>query len=452
MTGFESHFKGKKITVMGLGLLGRGLGDVEFLARCGAELIVTDMKTTEQLASSVAMLSKYPNITFVLGEHRLEDFRDRDMVIKAAGIPHDSIYIAEALKHKIPVRMSTALFASLAPITIVGVTGTRGKTTVTMMLYETLKRAYADTNTTVYLGGNVRGVATLPLLEKVKSGDMAVLELDSWQLQGFHDLGISPQVAVFTTFYPDHLNYYKNDLEHYFSDKAGIFERQTPEDILVLGEQVATVMPAKFKKMIPAHVTTASEKSLPKKWQLKIPGEHNRYNAGVAFATLTAMGIDEEVIQQSLESFGGVEGRLQHIGEHAGVAIYNDNNSTTPDATIVALKALGKPSEKTIVLIMGGADKGIDMDGLLKLLPEYCKKVIVLPGTGTDRIKDQLERCGAPIAFVESLNDAVTTAFAVAEPGDTLLFSPAFASFGLFKNEYDRCDQFVELIKTATKR
>src|SRR3989338_8146427 len=123
----SSHFRGKRITVMGLGLLGRGVGDTRYLAECGAELIVTDMKTREQLAESVAQLEAFTNITFVLGEHRLEDFRECDFVLKAAGVPLSSLYIIEAHKHGIPVRMSADLFAEISGIPIVGVTGTRGK-------------------------------------------------------------------------------------------------------------------------------------------------------------------------------------------------------------------------------------------------------------------------------------------------------------------------------------
>src|SRR5574343_1691756 len=115
MGDFKKHFKGKKITVMGLGILGRGLGYTKFLAECGADLIVTDLKTGDQLATSVKALAKFPNIKFILGEHRLEDFRDRDMIVKSAGVPMDSIYIAETEKNNISIEMDVSLFAKCAP-------------------------------------------------------------------------------------------------------------------------------------------------------------------------------------------------------------------------------------------------------------------------------------------------------------------------------------------------
>src|ERR1035437_2446809 len=185
MIDCKKYFKGKKITIMGLGLLGRGIGYTKFLAECEAVLTVTDLKTEKELAISVKTLKKYKNITFVLGEHRLEDFRDQDMIMKAAGVPLDSIYIKEAKKNKIPVEMDVSLFAKCArDVTIVGITGTRGKSMTTMLTYEILKGNAKALKRKVYLGGNVRGVATLPLLKKVKSGDIVVCELDSWQLQG----------------------------------------------------------------------------------------------------------------------------------------------------------------------------------------------------------------------------------------------------------------------------
>src|SRR3989344_3620480 len=234
---YKASFKGKHITLLGLGLLGRGVGDAEFLARCGAEILVTDKKPEAELAESVARLKKYPNVTFKLGGHDAEDFKHCDMVLKAAGVPLDSKEVAVARDAGIPVMMSTALFAkyaSEAGAKIVGVTGTRGKSTVSHMIYHCLKNG----SKTALLGGNVRGLSTLAMLPDVKKGDIAVLELDSWQLQGFGDLKISPHVAVFTNLMPDHQNYYK-DMDEYFSDKANIFHYQHQGDALMVGRSVS---------------------------------------------------------------------------------------------------------------------------------------------------------------------------------------------------------------------
>ena len=200
-------------------------------------------------------------IKFVLGEHRLEDFKDRDMVIKAAGVPLDSIYIKEAQKNKIPVEMDVSLFLKCAPeVTIIGVTGTRGKSMVTVLVYEILKqneKFLKNPSTTlrtkkpsVFLGGNVRGIATLPLLKKVKVGDILICELDSWQLQGFGDSKISPHISVFTSFMPDHMNYYKNSMKKYFEDKANIFKYQKKNDILIIRPDVKKLIPKNLESKL----------------------------------------------------------------------------------------------------------------------------------------------------------------------------------------------------------
>jgi UDP-N-acetylmuramoylalanine--D-glutamate ligase len=441
MKNYGAFFKGKNITVMGLGLLGRGVGDVRFLAEQGAHLTVTDLKTSELLEPSLKELSDIPNITYRLGEHDLEDFRHCDLVLKAAGVPLDSPYIAEAHKHGIPVRMSADLFAEFAEVPIIGVTGTRGKSTTSHMIAHILRAAGYE----VFLGGNVRGLSTLAYLEKVRENTMAVLELDSWQLQGFGDAHISPNIAVFTTFMPDHMNYYQNSMESYFADKANIFLNQKEDDTLILGEQMASYIDEfGYKNKIVAHTLVA--KPVPKNWVLRVPGEHNRMNAGLAAAATRAFGVDDDVIRQALETFAGVSGRLEFVREVRGIRIYNDTTATVPDATIAALEAVGSKDKKNVLLIMGGADKMLDMSPLIRAIPQYAKSVFLLTGTGTQRIMGEL-----PDAHIfTSLREAFEAAMKRANEGDVLLFSPAFASFGMFKNEYDRGDQFMELATRAT--
>lgn len=443
MKSYESFFKGKKITVMGLGLLGRGLGDVRFLAECGAELIVTDLKSKEQLASSIEALRDFKNIAFHLGAHALEDFHGRDMILKAAGVPLDSIYIAEAKKNKIPIRMSADLFAELSGLPAIGITGTRGKSTTSHLIAHILKVAGME----VFLGGNVRGVSTLAQLAHVTPNTIAVLELDSWQLQGWGDMRMSPNIAVFTTFMPDHMNYYKSDMQAYFADKANIFLYQREDDQLVLGEQMAPCIDEYgYKNKIRAHVTIAGASAIPKSWKLQIPGEHNRMDAGIAAAAARAFGIEEEEIRAGVESFEGVPGRLEFLREARGVKIYNDTTATVPEATVAALRAVGDSGKKHVLLIMGGADKNLDMSELFEEIPKYCKKVFLLAGTGTERIRGEL-----PDARVfDSMQSAAAAAFAAASPGDVLLMSPAFASFGMFRNEFDRGDQFAAAAAALT--
>lgn len=443
MAGMDAatHFQGKKITVMGLGLLGRGVGDAKYLAEAGADLIVTDLKSKEALAASVAQLEGYPNVTLRLGEHKLEDFRNRDIILKAAGVPLESVYIDEAKKTGARIEMSASLFAQVAGIPVIGVTGTRGKSTVTYMLEAILRKAERN----VLLGGNIRGVSNLALLEQVTGEEVALMELDSWQLQGFGEAKRSPELAIFTTFYPDHMTYYHDDLDRYLEDKAQIFLYQKEEDTLVLGSQMAAGLIETYAEGIRGRVVVAGDETLPKDWELVVPGEHNRYNAGIALAAARAYGIADEVSKEALTSFLGAPGRLELIALKQGVAYYNDTNSTTPQATIAALHALGFDGDRRICLIMGGHDKNLDMNDLLALIPETTKHISLLSGTGTDRIRAKLPGVGV----FGTLSAALEDAHAHAESGDIILLSPAFSSFGMFKNEYDRGDQFNALVGTV---
>ena len=441
MNSYQDFFKDKKVTILGLGLLGRGVGDAEFIASCGAYVTVTDKKTKEQLSESVARLAQYSNITYHLGGHVREDFTSADMVIKAAGVALDSPEIAAAHEAGVPVYMSTALFeqwAHEAGATVVGITGTRGKSTVTQMIYSSLQltapRASSGQERQVFLGGNVRGVSSLAMIPSIKRGDIIVLELDSWQLQGFGDLKISPTVAVFTNLMPDHQNYYL-DMEMYFADKANIFKHQKEGDTLVCGAGIRKQIDAARPKVAPL-----VPPAIPAGWNLKIIGEHNRENAALAAGALRALGLGENQIREGLESFEAVEGRLQLVRQIRGVQIYNDNNATTPEATMAALHAL--PSGK-IILIMGGADKGLDMSDLLYQISHTCKRVILLPGSGTDKIVPFM----SDYSVFDSLESAVHEAITSATVGDVVLFSPAFASFGMFTNEYDRSDQFMKVVE-----
>jgi UDP-N-acetylmuramoylalanine--D-glutamate ligase len=427
------NFKGKKITLMGLGLLGRGVGDAEFLAACGAELIVTDLKTAAELASSLERLKNFPNIVYHLGRHQLEDFENRDMVIRAPNTPLDSPFIACAREHGIPVEMDASLFAKLSPATIIGITGTRGKSTVTHLIYEMARAAGKNP----VLGGNERGTATLPLLLKTDAASTVILELDSWQLQGFEDSKISPHISVWTNFLPDHMNYYKGDMDRYFQDKAAIARFQKPSDFFVTTKEIKEKIEPRFGTLA---ATCMTDPVLPDDWEVALLGEHNRKNAAFARAAAQAMGIADDIIKDTLKNFSGLPGRLQLLGEKNGVAFYDDGNSTTPEAAIAALKALASLGHP-IILIAGGSDKALDFSMLAPEIEARVKKLVLLNGAATDKIKTLLPKNFPYIAAV-NMNEAFAAAVVAAAAHDIVLLSPGAASFGIFKNEYDRGDQF----------
>jgi len=445
MNSFKDYFKGKKVTVMGLGLLGRGVGDAAYIAAAGAaEVIVTDKKTATELASSVELLKDYSNITFVLGEHRHEDFKDRDFILVAAGVPMDSPYLETARAAGVPLKQSAALVAELTDMPIIGITGTRGKSTVSHLIHHVLTTV---TEGTVLLGGNIRGVSNLQLLNEVNDEALCVMELDSWQLQGFGWAKRSPHIAVFTNFMRDHMNYYHDDMDVYFSDKANIFRYQEERDALILTPEVFEYA-KKLNLTLGQEVVLVDDSVIPSDAVLTMPGAHNRLNYALALAALRATSLTDEEIFHGFATFPGVPGRLEYLGERNDLKVYNDNNATTPQATIVGLEAVGNKDDKNVILIVGGADKGLATDGLVERIATYCKAVFLLPGTGTDVLTPQLTTLSEAIHIeqVASLYGAVTSAFTHGVPGDTILFSPGYASFGVFQNEYDRNDQFVDAV------
>lgn len=466
---YTQMFQGKRITLMGLGLLGRGVGDAQFLAECGAQVIVTDKKTEEQLKESVNSLRGYNNISFFLGDHRISDFTEADMVVKAAGVPLDSPYIKAARDAGVPVEMSTSLFAQLTPATIVGVTGTRGKSSVTHLCADVLTAAGYN----VFLGGNVKGVSTLAHLPESHADEVAVLELDSWQLQGFGDAGISPHVAVFTSFFADHLDYYADDasdagsvkegMERYLRDKANIFVNQPRHDYLVISEQAAPSL-YQYEHAMRAHTVIAETDNVPATWDIQVPGDHNRANIACVIEVARIFDVAAETVQREVEAFGGVEGRLQWIDTIDGVDVYNDTTATTPDATMAALRALHPKPEtrdptprsasprgtqgsrsKHIVLIAGGADKHLDLKDLPQVINETCRHIVLLAGSGTERLKQHLSH--NRYTEVSTMDEAVTRAFRAADAGDVVVLSPAFSSFNLFANEFDRGSQFADAVR-----
>ena len=443
-------WKGKKITMMGLGVLGRGVGVAEFLAGEGADLVITDLKNEAELKSSLERLRGYKNIKYILGRHRISDFRNRDLVIKAAGVPLDSIYIQEARKNKIQVEMDASLFAKLSGARIVGVTGTKGKSTVTHLLDEILRKSG---NKRVFLGGNVKGLATLPLLKKVKKGDLVLMELDSWQLQGFGEAKISPFVSVFTNFLDDHLNYYKGDRKKYFNDKANIFRYQSKDDYLIISRQASVEVKKYFKWRIKSKVLAVGDSGLLNGWKTRILGEHNLRNLALAVAAARVLGVREGVIKKAVGEFKGAPGRLEFVGKIKGVDYYNDTTATMPEAALAALKFFtpARTNKPRVILIAGGADKLLDYGDFAKGLKGRVKELILFKGAATDKIVEELGGmkfvCEGSAEVVDNMKDAMRLARGFAKKGDIVLLSPGAASFGVFKNEFERGEQFCDAVR-----
>jgi UDP-N-acetylmuramoylalanine--D-glutamate ligase len=447
---YNGYFQGKKVTVMRIGLLGRGIGDTAFMAAAGAVITVVDNATAAVMQPAVDQLAQYPTITWKFGPYDFADFAGADLVVVGAGALLDEPVLVACKEAGIRIVQSAALFAELSHVPIIGVTGTRGKSTVTMMIHHVLTQA---TGEEILLGGNIRGVSNLQLLPKVTPDSICVMELDSWQLQGWGWAGISPQIAVFTSFMEDHLNYYTRGgkskdeaMTAYFTDKAQIFLHQEESGTLITTPAVFEWIKKTFPgEALGQEIILADVSVLPEDMLLAMPGEHNRLNAAIAYEALKATGLTDEEIFDGLATFPGVEGRLQLVATKNHVRIYNDNNATTPQATTAALLALDV-GNKNILLIAGGADKDIDVSALAYAITQHCKNVFLIPGSGTDTLLPYLHGGTMGISVVADLRHAFAEATRLATNGDIILFSPAFASFSQYKNEYERNDEFLRLV------
>lgn len=440
LDSFRSDYRQKKVLIFGLGLLGRGVGDAEFFHQIGCQVRVTDLKNETELAPSLKRLAPY-DLSFTLGQHKKEDIDWADVVVRNASVPYHHELLDYARSVGKSVVMEDALFVKYAGIPTIGVTGTRGKTTTTTMIFEILKQ---HSGRHILLGGNIAGVATLPLLQEIDSQNntVAVLELSSWQLQGFNDLKLSPHVAVITNIYPDHLNTYAN-MTDYIEDKKHIFHHQSASDHLFLNKDQA--ISSTFEPEIKSTIHWFSAGTLPQELKLSLLGEHNRENAAAALGVASFAGIAAEKSYQTLAGIRPVPFRLEEVREVNGIRFINDTTSTTPVATIKALDSFAE----NLTLILGGNDKKLPTDELLAKINQKNPTIVLLSGTGTNLIKNSLNQ-DKIVGEFSLMDEAVRAAYAHTSSPGIVLLSPGFTSFGSFKNEFDRGNQFNQAVTLLT--
>jgi UDP-N-acetylmuramoylalanine--D-glutamate ligase len=432
------NFTGKKVLIMGLGLNGGGVGAAKFFCSQKAEVLVTDLKTEDQLKESIEQL-KGLKIKFALGKHEEKDFLWADLIIKNPDVPSSSPYLEIARKNKKEIETDASLFFKLSGAFIIGVTGTKGKSTTASLIYHILKQQFKN----VFLAGNI-GISPLELLGEIKKGDYAVLELSSFELD---DLRQSPQIAVITNIMPDHLNRYEG-MEEYMESKKAIFKYQTKNDFIVLNKDDSIVRQmageAKSKSVY------FSDEELPNSINLdgfKLSGAHNLQNLLAAVKVAEILKIPAEIIEKSLKDFKGVPNRQEFVREAQGVKFFNDTTATMPEAAIAAINTfLDKFPDSRLILICGGMDKGLKYTELANLIKERVDEVIMLPGTASDKIRHYLGNY-TRIQEAPSMPMAVKKAKKMAKKGDVVILSPGATSFNLFKNEFDRGRQFVAAVK-----
>lgn len=458
-------FRNKKIIIMGLGLHGGGVGATKFFANLGVEILVTDLKSREELAPSLAQLKDF-KIEYILGGHRKEDFKNTDLIIKNPAVPFNSPFLEVARNHKIPIETQTSLFFKLCKGEIIGITGTKGKSTVGTLIYNFLKSEAEK----VILAGNIR-IAALEKLKEIKKDDQVILELSSFQLE---NLRMSPKIALITNILEDHLDRYKN-MKDYIRAKEEIFKSQKPEDFLILNynDKICRSLAKKTKSQIYFYSKKKikerdgfkmgayqkekkiylDKKQICKIEDIKLKGVHNIENVLAAVTVAGIKKVSPEKIKNVLRKFKGLPFRLEFVKNINGVLFYNDTCATCPEATIAALNSF----EKKVILIAGGAEKNLPFENLAKEIAEKVKILVLLEGEATKRLKGKVNEVlkkskeKIPINTTKSMQEAVNLSFKMAKKRDIVLLSPACSSFGMFLHEFDRGAKFNKVVKELEK-
>jgi len=468
----DQELTGKRVTVMGLGRFGGGLGVTRWLCRQGARVTVTDQADADALADSIRRLHGF-DVEYQLGGHdpALLDRTDL-LVVNPAVDKNKSEFFARAASQGVPWTTEMNLFFPRCRGRIIGVTGSVGKSTTTAMIGDVLRCAVEylpSPPPRIWIGGNI-GRSLLEELPDIRPGDFVVLELSSFQLEDLARLRCSPSVAVLTSLRPNHLDRH-GTFERYAQAKCGIFKHQdraTDHAVVCGEEEVALENAAKargglegiwsyalddaLQPVVYRHDarTDHAGKTCLARWEnlsLRLPGRHNRLNAAAAFAVGQALVLPARTWRRALRDFEGLPHRLQHVADLDGVSYYNDSKGTTPEAAITALTAFDRPA----VILLGGYDKKVDFDALAKCVVRRCRAAICYGATGgkihaaIDAESKGEHRC--TVLDAEDFQRAVQLARQAAQPGDVVLLSPACASWDLFTNYEERGDAFCRIIR-----
>lgn len=431
---FRETFQHRHILIFGFGILGGGKAVLEVFQQFPCEIIITDKKTEEQLNESLKLIRDTNLSKTRFGEHNQADIDWADIIIKNPAVPSSHPLIQYALQQKKWVTTEAALFLKFTDTKTIGITGTRGKTTTTLLTHHLLS---TDTTQQVLLGGNIRDIGSLALLLRETPQTISVLELSSFALEGCHWEKVSPSYGAITNIFPDHLDRY-HSVEQYAQEKAAIFLYQKSSDQLFLNAQ--NDWTPTFQKQAHSQVTLVQPNQEVIQ-TLRLKGEHNQWNAAFAVTIAQSVGVEESVIKHALTSFIGAPFRQQMVGQHHGRTFINDSTSTTPEALLVALQTFPHAC-----FIIGGATKNLPLQKLVPIIESYQGNILLLQGSGSDELQQKLTK---KLSVFENLQKAFY--FAVHSQYNEIVFSPGFTSFELFKNEFDRAEQFNQLVEEYNK-
>jgi UDP-N-acetylmuramoylalanine--D-glutamate ligase len=426
-----SPLTGKRVTVLGLGNFGGGIAVSRWLIEQGAHVVVCDHSPIEKLRDSVAALAGLP-IEFRLGpDQREQDFTHADLIVASPAIPPHNPFLRLAEAAKVPITTEICLFVQRCPAPVVGVTGTKGKSTTSTLLNQMLAARY-----TTWFGGNI-GKSLLAELPNIKPDHLVVLELSSFMLQHLAAIAWSPRLAVVTMVSVDHLDWHGSE-EKYVDAKRNIVRFQKSGDLAVLNFQNPTAR--SFTEDAGGEVIPF-DSNTHRRFELKLAGEHNQLNAQAAFTAANLLGIDWETAQKAIADFAGLTHRLQLVCERNGVKYINDSISTIPQAAIAALNSF--PAGKVIQIVGGSGKKELPIDDLCAALAAQAKAILCIGETAPAL----LQRLPPGKSFnCTTLENAITKAQSLATPGDVILLSPGHPSYDQFTNFEARGNAFAQTV------
>ena len=453
---------GKHVLI--LGAARQGLALTRWLVRHGARVTLSDARAEADLNAARQSLADLP-VEWAAGGHPLNLLDDKDIVCLSGGVPVTIPIVTEAVKRGISLSNDTQIFMEMAPCKTVGITGSAGKSTTTMLVGKMAETAFAKAPEHSWVGGNI-GDPLINYLDEMGQDDLAILEISSFQLEL---MTISPHIAVLLNITPNHLDRHQT-MEAYTDAKAKVLDFQHKDDVAILGRDDPGAWGLRKRVVGKCYSfglspldqdqsgTYASDGLyhlrdgnayvlLPIQNAIHLRGEHNLLNILAAVLTGYAAGLALDAMLEAIDNFHGIPHRLELVREHAGVKWFNDSIATAPERSMAAIRAFDEP----IVLLLGGRDKDLPWEDLAELVRQRVDHVIVF-GEAAEKILKALGKPGAgerpfSIQHCESLREAVQWAPRVISPGDVVLFSPGGTSFDEFRDFNERGDRFREWVQ-----
>lgn len=447
-------YRGKQVLVIGLGK--SGVNSAELLAKLGAKVIVND-KTDAPNEDQVSKL-KDLNIEVVTGSHPLSLLDDTELVVKNPVVPYNNPLVEKAIEKNIPVITEPELAYQVLDASLIGVTGTNGKTTTTTMITEMLNRDYSKGK--AFAAGNI-GIPTTQVAQQATKDDVMVTELSSFQLMGIDQL--HPHIAVLTNIYEAHTDWHGSH-ENYVEAKMRLLMNQTEDDYFVVNwdnEEAREFCKHTKAQIIPFSREDQNENGAYEKdgilyfkgepiieaQKIGVPGSHNVENALAAISVAKIMGQSNDNISDVLQHFTGVRHRMQYVTSFNGRKFYNDSKATDIEATQKALDGFDQP----VILLAGGLDRGFKFDRLVPYFKEHVRAMVVF-GETASLMEDAGKKAG--IKQIIHTKDAVTAvpeAYKLSHEGDVILLSPACASWDQWPTFEVRGDKYIEAVEKLIK-